>query len=90
MSNFHSAYLQKAIAALKKNQPKNIYFVACGGSLAYMHNQQYIFDVETGIPSFVLNSGEFLQRSPKALGSHSLVVTCSHSGNTPETIAATR
>ena len=90
MSNSHDAYLQNAIEAVKEKQPKNIYFVACGGSMAYMYNQQYIFDRETEIPTFVLNSNEFIHRSPKGLGAHSLVVTCSHSGNTPETVAATK
>ncbi|HEY9053293.1 MAG TPA: SIS domain-containing protein [Rectinemataceae bacterium] len=85
----HEVLLSSAIAAVKARNPKNIYFVACGGSLAYMYNQQYIFDRETVIPSFVLNSNEFIHRAPKALGPDSVVVTCSHSGNTPETVEAT-
>lgn len=84
----HTNQLANAIQAAKERNFKNIYFVACGGSLAYMYNQQYVFDVETTIPTFVLNSGEFIHRSPKALGSNSLVVLCSHSGNTPETLDA--
>ncbi|QQO07387.1 SIS domain-containing protein [Breznakiella homolactica] len=90
MSSIHAEYLSKAIAAVKQKNPKNIYFVACGGSMAYMYNQQYIFDVETDIPAFILSSNEFIHRSPKGLGPDSLVVSCSHSGNTPETVEATK
>lgn len=85
----HGALLVQAIEAVKRRNPKNIYFVACGGSLAYMYNQQYLIDRETAIPSFVLSSNEFIHREPKGLGADSLVITCSHSGNTPETVEAT-
>jgi len=85
----HGQLLAAAIKAVKGRNPGNIYFVACGGSLAYMYNQQYLFDRETAIPTFVLSSNEFIHRNPKALGSDSLVITCSHSGNTPETVEAT-
>jgi len=90
MASHHEELLQTAIAAVSKQKPRNIYFVACGGSLAFMHNQQYIIDRETDIPSFILSSNEFVHRSPRALGPGSLVITCSHSGNTPETVEATR
>lgn len=89
MSVDHGQLLVAAIKAVKDRNPKNIYFVACGGSLAYMYNQQYILDRETSIPSFVLSSNEFIHRCPKALGPDSLVISCSHSGNTPETVEAT-
>jgi fructoselysine 6-phosphate deglycase len=90
MSLSHAEYLAQAIEAAAKRKPKNIYFVACGGSLAYMYNQQYLFDVESAIPAFILSSNEFIHRAPKALGPDSLVVSCSHSGNTPETVKATQ
>lgn len=85
----HGQLLAAAIGAVKIRKPKNIYFVACGGSLAYMYNQQYVFDRETAIPAFVLSSNEFILRNPKGLGPDSLVISCSHSGNTPETVEAT-
>lgn len=85
----HGQLLVAAIDAVRRRNPKNIYFVACGGSLAYMYNQQYILDREIGIPAFVLSSNEFIHRDPKGLGADSLVISCSHSGNTPETVEAT-
>lgn len=89
MKHTHSGLLEQAIDAVVKRQPKNVFFVACGGSLAYMYNQQYILDVETNFPTAVVNSNEFIHRNPKLLGADSLVITCSHSGDTPETVAAT-
>jgi len=90
MVSHHEELLQTAIAAAAKEKPRNIYFVACGGSLAFMYNQQYIIDRETDIPSFIYSSNEFIHRSPKSLGPGSLVITCSHSGNTPETVEAAK
>ena len=81
--------LNSAIEAVKARKISNIYFVACGGSKAIFEPAQYICDAEIAIPSAVYSGNEFNYRSPKGLGPESLVVTCSHSGNTPETVAAT-
>ncbi|WP_018526728.1 SIS domain-containing protein [Alkalispirochaeta alkalica] len=90
MEYTHSGLLEQAINAVVARQPKSVFFVACGGSLAYMYNQQYMLDVETDLPTAVINSNEFIHRNPKLLGENSLVITCSHSGDTPETVAATK
>lgn len=84
----HTELLSNTIEAIRDRRPENVYFVACGGSLAYMYNQQYIFDLEMTVPTAIVNSGEFIHRDPKGLGSNSLVVLCSHSGDTPETAEA--
>jgi len=81
--------LNQALQAVKARTIHNIYFVACGGSKAIFEPAQYICDSETAIPSAVYTANEFVYRSPKGLGPDSLVVSCSHSGNTPETVAAT-
>ena len=77
----------KAVAG-KKNI-NHFYFVACGGSQAFMMPAQYMFDREIAIPASIYTSNEFVHRAPKALGPDSVVITCSHSGNTPETVKAT-
>ena len=77
----------KAVAA--KNHINHFYFVACGGSQAFMMPAQYIMDMETEIPASIYTSNEFVHTEPKALGPDSVVITCSHSGNTPETVKAT-
>lgn len=81
--------LEQVTKALKARTIRNIYFVACGGSKAIFEPVQYICDSEIATPSAVYTANEFVYRSPKGLGADSLVITCSHSGNTPETVAAT-
>ena len=90
MKKEHVAAIDMAVDAVKaKKNINHIYFVACGGSLAFMMPAQYIFDRELDIPSSWYPSNEFVYRAPKALGPDSVVITCSHSGNTPETVKAT-
>jgi fructoselysine 6-phosphate deglycase len=81
--------LNTAIDAVKGREIENVYFVACGGSKAIFDPAQYIFDRESKIPAFVYTANEFNHRCPKGLGNKSLVISCSHSGNTPETVRAT-
>jgi len=81
--------LEQVLAALKGRTVRNLYFVACGGSKAIFEPAQYICDCEVATPSAVYTSNEFIHRAPKGLGPDSLVITCSHSGNTPETVDAT-
>lgn len=88
MSENHAQQLDTAIEAVKQRRPHNIYFVACGGSLASMYSQQYAYDVETDIATTAITSNELIHRNPKALGKDSLVILCSHSGNTAETVKA--
>ena len=76
-----------AAVAAKKNI-NHFYFVACGGSQAFMMPAQFMFDREIAIPSSIYSSNEFVHMEPKALGPDSVVITCSHSGNTPETVKA--
>lgn len=90
MNQEHLKQLQNAIEATKAAGIRNIYFVACGGSMAMMYPVQYIFDRETEIPTAVYSSNEFVHRMPRALGKGSVVILCSHSGNTPETVEAAK
>ncbi|WP_320144091.1 SIS domain-containing protein [uncultured Cohaesibacter sp.] len=84
--------LDEAIAAVAARESvTEFYFVACGGSNALLMQGQYIMDREAkGIAAYSYSSAEFIARAPVRLGKNSVVITCSHSGNTPETIAATR
>ena len=82
--------VEQALAAIKGKKFNAIFMIACGGSKASFGPAQYIFDVECDIPSFVLTANEFNYRKPKLFTKDSLVITCSHSGNTPETVKATQ
>lgn len=89
MMDIQRTQLAKATEAIGARNIDSIFFVACGGSKAIFEPAQYILDRECEIPSAVYTSNEFNHRHPKKLSKNSLVITCSHSGNTPETVAAT-
>ncbi|WP_412989192.1 SIS domain-containing protein [Pediococcus siamensis] len=89
MEKSHQIEIEKAVNALKKSEQINhIYLVACGGSLAFLQPLEYIFSKEIEIPVSLMPAREFTTRHPKALGPQSLVIACSHSGSTPETVEA--
>ena len=85
----HLSQIQAAVAAVKERKTiRRFYFVACGGSQASMMPIQYMFDRETSIPSAIYTSNEFVKAPPKVLDDTCVVLTISHSGNTPETVRA--
>jgi fructoselysine 6-phosphate deglycase len=78
-----------AVAA--RGNVTDIFFVACGGSYAHMLPNQYIVEREANaIIGNTLNAAEFKARAPKRLGKNSIVIACSHSGTTPETVEAVK
>ncbi len=65
------------------------YWVACGGSLIDLLPAHMLLEREARhIVSGAYTAREFCITAPKRLGEHSLVVACSHSGNTPEVLDA--
>jgi fructoselysine 6-phosphate deglycase len=82
----------EAVAAAKTRESvTDIYFVACGGSYALMLPNQYAVDrLGKGITGHALNAAEFKARSPARLGKSSIVILCSLSGTTPETVEAAK
>ncbi|KEA02992.1 MULTISPECIES: SIS domain-containing protein [Rhizobium/Agrobacterium group] len=76
-------------AVAERESVTDIFFVACGGSYAIMLPNQYIVEREAEqINGIALNAAEFKARAPKRLGKTSVVILCSHSGSTPETVEA--
>ncbi|MPM18030.1 Fructosamine deglycase FrlB [bioreactor metagenome] len=91
MRKEHQEQITRVVARLKERENiSNFYFVACGGSQAVLMAGQYMFDKETAIPAHVYTANEFVYNTPKALSKNSVVISCSHSGNTPETVEATK
>ncbi len=89
MKQEHRAQIDAAIAAVASMKSiSHFYFVACGGSQASMMVNQYMFDRECAIPSAIYTSNEFVNATPKILDDTCVVLTISHSGNTPETVRA--
>ena len=92
MSNTDEQSVQVALKAIAKREHlSNVFFVACGGSFAQMHVAKYVIDREsTSLVAHTYNSAEFIARNSPQLGPSSVVVLCSTSGNTPETVEAAK
>lgn len=90
MRTEHQEQINKVIEGLQGKSITHIYFTACGGSQAVLMAGQYIIDKETSIPAHVYTANEFVYDTPKEVNDHALVITCSHSGNTPETVNAAK
>ncbi|MGV1989192.1 SIS domain-containing protein [Agrobacterium sp. 22-221-1] len=82
--------IQACLSAVAERETvSTIYFVACGGSFAQMHLPKYAVDRNSStIVAETYNSAEFIARNPVRLNASSVVILCSSSGNTPETVAA--
>lgn len=66
---------------------RQIYFVACGGSLGAFYPSKIFVETEAqDIKCGYYTSNEFVHNPPKSLGKNSVVIACSHGGNTPETV----
>ncbi|CDZ55170.1 SIS domain-containing protein [Neorhizobium galegae] len=92
MTSTIEAAIQSALAAIgTRGKPNNMYFVACGGSFSQMHAAKYALERESkSIAADTYSSAEFIARNSPRLGKSSVVVLCSKSGDTPETVAAAR
>lgn len=92
MKNEHVQQIARAVEAVKAKLATDgihhVYFVACGGSQASLMPIQYLFNRELALPSHVYTSNEFNYATPKDFDGNTLVITLSHSGTTPETVAA--
>lgn len=89
------ALVQEQIANVKKavegRTIENIYFVACGGSLATLYPGKYILERESAkVSTGSYSANEFYHDPPARLGKNSLVVLNSQSGGTAETVNAAR
>lgn len=83
--------VEAVLAAVAKRGIDRIYLVACGGSLSIMHPGKYFLDREAKrLTSDVYNGDEFVRRDPKGLGPGSVVILCSQTGTTKETVRAAR
>lgn len=82
--------VDNALSALTSRKVDHVFFVACGGSLSIMHPAKFMLDqYSAALPSDVYNAAEFTHRAPKRLTADSLVILCSMTGTTKETVAAT-
>lgn len=70
---------------------KEVFLVACGGSLVDMYAAKYFLESETKeLRVGFYTSNEFVHATPKSLGETSVAIVCSHGGNTPESVEAAK
>lgn len=81
---------QEAVAEVVKQGLRNVYYLGCGGSYTGHIPAAYLLETRSTVPTYVLNSDEFVTRKPVQLGKGSLVVVGSHTGTTAETVEAAR
>lgn len=83
------AAAREAIAS--RTTVARVVLTACGGSYAVMLPGEYFFGTAaTGLEATALNAAEFTSRASTRIDENSIVILCSHSGETPETVAAAR
>lgn len=82
-------FVEDVLKGITGRNIEHVYLVGSGGSLAVMHPVKYLFDRYGGaVTAELYSSGEFAVSCAGRLNGRSLVVLCSHSGNTPETVEA--
>src|SRR5476649_1199625 len=76
---------------LQQGGIKQVFLVACGGSLVDMYPAKYFLESEaSALRVGLYPANEFVYATPKILGENSVVIVCSHGGNTPESVAAAK
>ncbi|WNS79236.1 SIS domain-containing protein [Domibacillus sp. DTU_2020_1001157_1_SI_ALB_TIR_016] len=83
---------QQVVAAISSEENiTEVYLVACGGSLVDMYPTKYFLESEAKeIVTGLYTANEFVHATPKRLNPNSLVIVCSHGGNTPESVHAAK
>ena len=68
-----------------------VFLVACGGSLVDLYPAKFFLASESSqLRTDLYTANEFVHAVPKALGNRSVVIVCSHGGDTPESVEAAR
>ncbi|WP_028977532.1 SIS domain-containing protein [Sporolactobacillus terrae] len=74
----------------KQSEISSVYFVGCGGSKADLYPAFYFLRKNAKkLIAGHFTANEFNYDTPAAVGEHSIVITCSLGGTTPETVEAT-
>ncbi len=72
-------------------QMSEVFLVACGGSLVDLYPAKFFLASESRqLRSELYTANEFVHAVPKVLGERSVVILCSHSGDTPEAVEAAK
>lgn len=82
--------IDDAVRRIAEDGVDNVLLVGCGGSLAVMYPLKYIMQLNSKVPVYEFNAGEFNAMKPKVLTDKSLLLVSSYTGTTRETVEAVR
>ncbi|WP_456286570.1 SIS domain-containing protein [Microbacterium sp. JZ70] len=78
-------------AVAERGHVARVVLTACGGSYANMMPIEFFLDARSAsFETRAINAAEFTSRNSTRIDAATVVVLCSHSGNTPETVSAAR
>lgn len=81
------ATARKAIA--ERAEVKNVILAACGGSFAMLQPVEHFLSTHTkSLATIHQSAAEFTSRNSALVDGATIAILCSHSGTTPETVAA--
>nr|WP_288827468.1 SIS domain-containing protein [uncultured Clostridium sp.] len=85
--------VKEIVSAVKKNRSeiKSVYFVGCGASMSELFPGKYFLEANAKkLRVSIYTANEFIYSTPAAVDESAIVITCSLSGTTPETVAASK
>lgn len=85
--------IQEIVADIRAKQPelKSVYFVGCGASMSDLFPAKYFLEKNSRkLRVSIYTANNFNMSTPVAVDDTAIVITCSLSGGTPETVAATK
>lgn len=85
--------IKEIVASIKAKQPelKSVFFVGCGASMSDLFPAKYFLEKNTrNLHVCIYTANNFNYSTPVAVDDTAVVITCSLSGGTPETVEATK
>lgn len=85
--------VKEIVASIKAKQPdiKAVYFVGCGASMSELFPGKYFLENNAKkLRTSLYTANNFNYSTPAGVDNTAIVVTCSLSGGTPETVAASK
>lgn len=85
--------IKEIVASIKAKQPeiKSVYFVGCGASMSELYPGKYFLENNSKkLRVSLYTANDFNYSTPSGVDDTAIVITCSLSGGTPETVAASK
>lgn len=85
--------VKEIVASIHAKHPEiaSVFFVGCGASMSDLYPAKYFLDARCRrLRSSIYTANEFNYSTPVSVDSTAIVITCSLSGTTPETVAASK